>query len=98
MAVDSKTIAFAHRLADAAGAVIRPYFRQRTEVVDKSVAGSSFYDPVTEADKGAEAAIRALTKSEYPNDGILGEEHGEERGTSGRTWIIDPIDGTRAFV
>ena len=98
MTVDSNSIAFAHRLADAAGKVIRPYFRQRTEIVDKNASTSTFYDPVTEADKGAEAAIRALIKSEYPNDGILGEEHGQQDGTSGRTWIIDPIDGTRSFI
>jgi myo-inositol-1(or 4)-monophosphatase len=98
MTVDSGTLAFAHRLADAAGTVIRPYFRQRTDVIDKNAGGVSFFDPVTEADKGAETAIRALIKSEYPKDGILGEEHGEESGTSGRTWIIDPIDGTRSFI
>src|SRR5262245_2067346 len=98
MAVDSNSIAFAHRLADAAGKVIRPYFRQRTDVGDKNAGGGLFSDPVTEADKGAEAAIRALIKSEYPKDGILGEEHGEESATSGRTWIIDPIDGTRSFI
>ena len=96
MAVDPNSIAFAHRLADAAGAVIRPYFRQRGEVFDKS-AGAAF-DPVTEADKNAEAAIRKLIESEFPKDGILGEEQGAKEGSSGRTWIIDPIDGTAAFI
>ena len=99
MAVDTNSVAFAHRLADAAGAVIRPYFRQRNEVVDKGAGlATRFYDPVTEADKNAETAIRKLIKSEYPADGILGEEHGHQEGTSGRTWILDPIDGTRAFI
>jgi len=93
--IDEATIAFAHRLADAAGAVIRPYFRRRIEIIDK---GKLAFDPVTEADRGAEAAIRTLIRSERPADGILGEEHGVQAGTSGRVWVIDPIDGTRAFI
>ena len=88
-------IAFAHRLADAAGAVIRPYFRKPIRVIDK---GEGMYDPVTEADRRAEEAMRAIIKRERPADGIMGEEHGTERGTSGLTWVIDPIDGTRAFI
>jgi histidinol phosphatase-like enzyme (inositol monophosphatase family) len=99
-AVDDDTIAFAHRLADAAGAVIRPYFRVRLDVADKRpiVDGRPVFDPVTEADKGAEAAIRAIIKRERPADGILGEEYGEEQGTSGLRWVLDPVDGTRAFI
>ena len=97
--IDDSTLAFAHRLADAAGEVIRPYFRKTIEVVDKSRFGPKpMFDPVTEADRNAETAIRGLIKSEFPADGILGEEHGSEPGSSGRTWIIDPIDGTRAFI
>lgn len=95
MSVDPETIAFAHRLADAAGAVIRPYFRQRIEVIDKGVG---LFDPVTAADKGAEEAIRAIIARERPEDGILGEEFGETTGTSGRRWVLDPVDGTRAFI
>src|SRR5579863_6943045 len=95
MSVDPKTIAFAHRLADASGAVIRPFFRQRIEVVDK---GASVFDPVTEADKGAEEAIRAIIRAERPEDGILGEEYGEHPGTNGLRWVLDPVDGTRAFI
>jgi histidinol phosphatase-like enzyme (inositol monophosphatase family) len=95
MPVDQSTIAFAHRLADAAGEVIRPYFRQRIAVIDK---GKTMFDPVTEADRRAEQAVRALIKRERPADGILGEEYGEERGESGRVWVIDPLDGTRAFI
>ncbi|HSZ74367.1 MAG TPA: histidinol-phosphatase [Rhizomicrobium sp.] len=95
MSVDPKTIAFAHRLADASGAIIRPFFRQRIEVVDK---GASVFDPVTEADKGAEEAIRAIIHAERPEDGILGEEYGEHPGTNGRRWVLDPVDGTRAFI
>ncbi|MGH6870230.1 MAG: histidinol-phosphatase [Rhizomicrobium sp.] len=99
MAIDSETLAFAHRLADAAGAVIRPYFRKRIEVIDKGGKGTRpIFDPVTEADRGAEDAMRALIRAERPRDGILGEERGHEPGTSGRTWILDPIDGTRPFI
>jgi len=93
--IDSATLAFANRLADEAGAVIRPYFRQRLEVTDK---GEHAFDPVTEADRRAEDAMRALIRAERPGDAILGEEHGFEPGTSGLTWVLDPIDGTRAFI
>ncbi len=93
--IDSR-LAFAHRLADAAGELIRPYFRKRIEVTDKGPAG--FYDPVTEADRRAEETIRELIRSHYPQDGILGEEFGEVPGPSSYRWVLDPIDGTRAFI
>ena len=89
-------LALAHRLADAAGDVIRPYFRRRIDVVDKGQKG--FFDPVTEADKRAEETIRALIGKTYPDDAILGEEFGDTPGTSGYRWVLDPIDGTRAFI
>jgi myo-inositol-1(or 4)-monophosphatase len=98
MSIDSKTIAFAHRLADAAGDVIRPYFRRRIDITDKGAAKGSVFDPVTEADKGAEKAIRAIIDRERPGDGILGEEFGEKAGTTGLRWVLDPVDGTRAFI
>jgi len=91
-----KRLAFAHRLADAAGDVIRPYFRKRIDVTDKGPSG--FYDPVTEADKGAEIVIREMIAREFPQDAILGEEFGETAGTSGYRWVLDPVDGTRAFI
>jgi histidinol phosphatase-like enzyme (inositol monophosphatase family) len=96
MTVDEKLIAFANRLADASGAVIRPYFRQRIEVVHKP--GRAPFDPVTEADKGGERAIRAIIERERPDDGILGEEYGEKPGKNGLRWVLDPVDGTRAFI
>jgi myo-inositol-1(or 4)-monophosphatase len=96
MSVDDKLIAFANRLADASGAVIRPYFRQRIEVVHKP--GRAPFDPVTEADKGGERAIRAIITRERPEDGILGEEYGESPGKNGYRWVLDPVDGTRAFI
>jgi myo-inositol-1(or 4)-monophosphatase len=92
----STRAAFAHRLADEARAVIRPYFRRRIDVVDKGAGG--FFDPVTEADRRAEEKMRELIGSTYPKDGILGEELGRQAGASGFVWVLDPIDGTRAFI
>ena len=92
---DDELIFFAHRLADAAGAVIRPYFRQRIEIIDK---GKTAFDPVTLADREAETAMRGLIRRDRPDDGILGEEHGAEPGRNGFLWVLDPIDGTRAFI
>lgn len=98
--VDSETLAFAHRLADAAGEIIRPYFRQRIDVADKRpvIHGVPVFDPVTEADKNAEKAIRAIIDRERPADGILGEEFGEKKGSNAYRWVLDPVDGTRAFI
>ena len=91
----SERLTFAHTLADAAGHVIRPYFRKRIEIVDK---GEGAFDPVTEADRRAEEVLRDLIVKAYPHDGVLGEEFGETNGTSGFRWLIDPIDGTRSFI
>ena len=96
MTVDADTIAFANRLADVSGAVIRPFFRQRIDVAHKE--GVHAFDPVTEADRGAERAIRDLIAAARPADGVLGEEYGETPGTSGYRWVLDPVDGTRAFI
>jgi myo-inositol-1(or 4)-monophosphatase len=99
MTVDDKLIAFANRLADASGAVIRPFFRQRIEVVHKP--GVHAFDPVTEADRGAERAIRAIIERERPQDAILGEEYGEKPAglpANKWRWVLDPVDGTRAFI
>ena len=68
------------------------YFDAELRVEWKSDAS-----PVTVADRETEAALRTTLKSAFPEDGFLGEEHGEERGTSGFRWIIDPIDGTRSL-
>ena len=88
--------AFAHRLADASGEAIRPFFRTALAVNDKK--GRDHYDPVTEADRAGERAIRALIEREFPDHGILGEEYGETPGRAPYRWIIDPIDGTRGFM
>ena len=86
-------IALALRLADAAGAVIRPYFRANALVERKGDAS-----PVTLADQGAEEAMRRILKAECPRDTVIGEEFGTEEGNSGRSWVLDPIDGTSGFL
>ena len=78
---------------DAAAAEIRPRFRQVIATERKADIS-----PVTEADRAAERAIRAILAAERPADGIVGEEFGNAAGTSGLTWVIDPIDGTKAFM
>jgi len=97
MQIDPETIAFAHKLADVSGEVIRPYFRQQIPVTDKGAEKAQF-DPVTIADKSAEEAMRAVIERERPQDGILGEEFGEKLSANGFTWVLDPVDGTRAFI
>jgi histidinol phosphatase-like enzyme (inositol monophosphatase family) len=79
--------------AELAGSVALSHYRTAVAVEWKS-DGS----PVTIADRGAEEAVRAWIGARFPADGILGEEFGELPGTSGRRWIIDPIDGTKSFV
>ncbi|MFM5923616.1 MAG: histidinol-phosphatase [Novosphingobium sp.] len=86
-------IALAHRLADAARAAILPLFRTGIDSERKDDRS-----PVTEADRAAEAAMRALIKAKFPDDAVHGEEFGAAPGTSGRTWVLDPIDGTTAFM
>lgn len=90
-------LAFAHRLADAAAAHSLPLFRTHAAVEDKG-AGARRFDPVTIADKAAETAMRELIAATYPDHGILGEEHARVSGTSPFTWVLDPVDGTRAFI
>lgn len=86
-------IGFAHQLADAAGAAIRPYFGAHGDVEAK---GDS--SPVTIADRAAETAMRALIAQHFPEHGIYGEEHGCTGTERNYVWVIDPIDGTRAFI
>ncbi|WP_033074329.1 histidinol-phosphatase [Sphingopyxis sp. MWB1] len=86
-------LALALRLADAAGAAIRPLFRSGFDHEAKDDAS-----PVTEADRAAEAAMRRLIDAEAPTDGIIGEEYGAERPGASRQWVLDPIDGTVSFM
>lgn len=85
----------AHDMADAARAAILPLFRTPLVSDNKDAIG---FDPVTEADRAAELAMRAVLAQQRPDDAILGEEFGETAGTTGLQWVIDPIDGTRAFI
>ncbi len=86
---------FFNRLADAAKAETLPRFRTGTGVANKEAGG---FDPVTEGDRAAEAAIRALIETHFPDHGILGEEFGNVGLDRDYVWVIDPIDGTRAFI
>ncbi|WP_421788254.1 histidinol-phosphatase [Hyphobacterium sp.] len=88
-------LALAHRLADAAGAAILPYFRQAPDVENKAASG---FDPVTAADRAAEQAMRELIRAERPGDGVLGEEFPPKDSRNGWSWTLDPIDGTRGFI
>jgi histidinol phosphatase-like enzyme (inositol monophosphatase family) len=89
----SHDIALAIRLADAAGAAIRPFYRAAFDHEAKADAS-----PVTEADRAAEAAMRRILDAEAPRDGIIGEEYGRIREGASRQWVLDPIDGTVSFM
>ncbi len=86
----------AEALADAARQAILPYFRADGLDADNKLADG--FDPVTEGDRAAEQAMRNLLAERRPQDAILGEEFGNTPGTSGLTWVLDPIDGTRGFL
>ncbi|MEQ1489138.1 MAG: histidinol-phosphatase [Terricaulis sp.] len=92
----TRLIAFADTLADAARDAILPYFRAQHSITNKLDDGR--FDPVTEADQAAERTMLALIEREFPDHGVLGEEYGERESRSGYQWILDPIDGTRAFI
>ncbi len=84
---------FVEELADASGEAIRPWFRSR-QAVDRKDDGT----PVTQADRAAETAIRERIAARYPDHGVIGEEFGSERTDAEWVWVVDPIDGTGAFV
>jgi histidinol phosphatase-like enzyme (inositol monophosphatase family) len=86
-------ITIAHQLADAAGLVVTSYFRKSFAVEEKRDLS-----PVTAADRKAEQAIHALLARLRPDDGVIGEEFGTERDNAEFVWVIDPIDGTKAFI
>jgi len=90
----------AQLMADAARAAALPHFRSATSHVENKaqINGESGYDPVTEADMAAERAMREVLANNRPDDAIEGEEYGSQSGTSGVTWYLDPVDGTRAFI
>ena len=86
-------VALANRLADAAGEIVRKFYRQPMTVENKDDDS-----PVTVADRAIEQRMREIIEAARPQDGILGEEFGVKDGTSGLTWVLDPIDGTKSFV
>jgi len=87
---------FLIELNGAAAGAILPLFRGAHGLDNKQGPGA--FDPVTEADKGAERAIRKLVSERYPDHGFLGEEYGEDRPDAEFVWVLDPVDGTRAFI
>ncbi|WP_134725832.1 histidinol-phosphatase [Paracoccus luteus] len=94
---DSQALrATAAALADAARVETLRYFRSPALAPDNKAATG--FDPVTEADRASERAMRAILGAQRPDDAILGEEYGAQPGTSGLTWVLDPIDGTRAYL
>ncbi|WP_102226190.1 histidinol-phosphatase [Acidimangrovimonas sediminis] len=95
-AARDELLALAHDLADAAREETLAHFRRPgLDADNKDAAG---FDPVTVADRAAESRMRGIISARRPDDGILGEEMGHARGTSGLTWVLDPIDGTRGYL
>ena len=88
--------AFMETLARQSGEAILPFFRTRLNVQDKNMGG--VFDPVTEADRAAETVIRRHIRNAFPTHGILGEEFADENLDAEYVWVLDPIDGTRAFI
>lgn len=87
--------AFIGRLATCSGETILPFFRTSLTIDNK---GRSDFDPVTEADRAAEAVMRRLIKESFPQHGIVGEEFGNESPDAEYVWVLDPIDGTKSFI
>lgn len=87
---------FVLSLARVSGEAILPFFRSSLGVENKGL--KSAFDPVTEADRAGEAAIRHMIKRAFPDHGIIGEEYGSENPDAEYVWVLDPIDGTRAFI
>lgn len=102
MPVDAATkddlMRVAHLLADEARVQTLRLFRVPGLVADDKSDEDAKFDPVTEADRAAEKAMREILARERPDDGVLGEEFGTKAGTSGLTWVLDPIDGTRGYI
>lgn len=88
--------AFVDRLGDAATETILPFFRTAIGTEDKNKGGR--FDPVTEADRAAEVAMRRMIERQFPDHGIVGEEFGTKNPDAEYVWVLDPIDGTKAFI
>lgn len=94
--LQAELIATAHAMADAARVETLAHFRRTDLTADNKDMAS--FDPVTVADRASEAAMRAVLADRRPDDGILGEEEAARPGSTGLTWVIDPIDGTRGYI
>ena len=92
-AIGHEFVEFAHRLADAAGEIVRPAARSRRVVHRKPDAS-----PVTEIDRAVEVRLREMIAARYPGHGVIGEEFGDDRGDAEHVWVLDPVDGTKAFM
>lgn len=90
--------AFMNELATAAAAVSLKYFKKQIDVQSKGPKLGTNFDPVTIADQNTEKAIRELIRTRFPDHNIMGEEQADEQKNSDHTWVIDPIDGTRAYI
>jgi myo-inositol-1(or 4)-monophosphatase len=88
--------AFVDELATVSGDAILPFFRTSLSIDNKGRPGA--FDPVTEADRAAEAAMCALIRRNFPAHGIIGEELGSDRPDAEYVWVLDPIDGTKSFI
>ena len=91
--VSAELVALAHTLADTARPIVSRHFRTQVVIDDKSDAS-----PVTIADRDAETAMRRILSERVPEHGVFGEEHGAERTDADHVWVLDPIDGTKAFI
>jgi inositol-phosphate phosphatase/L-galactose 1-phosphate phosphatase/histidinol-phosphatase len=91
--VSAELVALAESLADTARPIVARYFRTPVAIDDKSDK-----TPVTIADREAESAMRAVLARHVPGHGVFGEEHGAERTDAEYVWVLDPIDGTKAFI
>lgn len=89
-------VPFVDELADLSGRVILPFFRSAMAAEDKSMGG--VFDPVTEADRAGETAMRQLIRRTFPEHGVIGEEFGVDKPEAEYVWVLDPIDGTKSFI
>lgn len=95
-ALAADLVATAHELADVARVATLSHFRTRSLEAENKEVGR--FDPVTAADRLSEQRMREVLQRRRPQDGILGEEYGTSAGTTGLTWVLDPIDGTRGYL
>ena len=91
--VERNFVEFAHRLADATGEIVRPALRSRQVAHCKADAS-----PVTGTDRAVEVRLREMIAARYPDHGVVGEEFGNDRGEAEHVWMLDPVDGTKAFM